>query len=344
MNFRLRIAAWFGLALVGLVSLLIVTAHHHLDEELRREKWERSHPEFPNWVLHGSFTDEEIQDILGEMMQVWLAVGIPALIVALAVGYWLAERSLRPIRRINRQLAAITTSDLGQGVALPESDPVLADLVHHLNALLQRVGVDYEQMAGFSSRVAHELRTPLTLLRMKVDQSALLLPSDVAEEMQSELSRLTKFVERSLVAAKAESGNLDVDLLPLNLFSILEDMREGYEMLAAERRIDWCWRLPDTLPVVADSDHLRQILHNLIGNATRYAAKKIRVRAVRRADRVTLVIANDVDAASRATPGIGLGLRLAQGLCQATGIRFAVRSRLHSFTARLDLPSPFSAS
>lgn len=344
MNFRLRIAAWFGLTLVALVSLLIVTAHQHLDKELRQEKWERSHPEFPQWVLHGSFTDAEVQNILGEMMQVWLVVGIPALIIALVVGYWLAERSIRPIRQINRQLAAIPTSALGQGVILPENDPALADLVRHINALLQRVGGDYEKMAGFSARVAHELRTPLTLLRMKVEQSALLLPSDVAGEMQNELSRLTKFVERSLVAAKAESGNLDVNLQKVDLFEILENMREDYELLADERQIDWRWRLSGSLTVLADSDHLRQILHNLLGNATRYAATQIHVHAFNRRDRITVVIANDVDAASCSTPGIGLGLRLVAGLSEAIGTRFTVRSRSHSFTCRMDLPAVLSES
>ncbi|MDD5198543.1 MAG: HAMP domain-containing sensor histidine kinase [Terrimicrobiaceae bacterium] len=337
MNFRLRIAAWFGLTLVALVGLLIVTAHRHLDQELRQEKWERSHPNFPDWVLHGSFTDAEIQDILGEMMQVWIAVGIPSLIVALAVGYWLAERSIRPIRLINRQLSAIKTSALGTGVALSEKDPVLADLVRHINALLHRVGVDYEQMAGFSSKVADELRTPLMLLRMKVDQSALLLPAGLAEEMQSELSRLSRFVERSLVAAKAESGHLGVDLRAVDMFCILEDMQEGYAVLAAERGVDWSWQVRGPLPVVTDADHLRQILHNVLGNAVRYAASRIRVRAAARGDGVALVIANDTNPASMATPGIGLGLRLVRGLCEATQIRFSVRSRDRFFACRLVL-------
>lgn len=290
MNFRLRIAAWFGVTLIVLVGLLIVTAHHHLDQELREEKWERFPPEFPAWVQYGSSTDAEIQDILGEMMQVWLAVGIPALLVALAVGYWLAERSLRPIRAINRQLSTIKTSTLGSGVTLPEKDPALADLVHHINALLQRIGGDYEQMAGFSSKVAHELRTPLTLVRMKVDQSALLLPPDVAGEMQEELSRLSKFVERSLVAAKAESG------------------------------------------------HLRQILHNLLGNAVRYGDSRIRVRAASRRDGVMLLIVNDTDPATCATSGIGLGLRLVRALCETTRIRLSVRTRNRSFACHLILP------
>ncbi len=84
MNFRLKIAAWFSLSLLAFAGVLVSTAHWHLDEELRKDRWDRSHPKFPQWVIHGSYTDEEVRDILGELIQVWLWVGIPWPLRALA--------------------------------------------------------------------------------------------------------------------------------------------------------------------------------------------------------------------------------------------------------------------
>jgi len=64
-------------------------------------------------------------------------------------------------------------------------------------------------MDGVSVTRAHELRTPLTLLRMRIEQSAAEIPPELSEQLQEELSRLSKFVERSLLAARAESGGLE---------------------------------------------------------------------------------------------------------------------------------------
>ncbi len=187
MNFRLRIAAWFGISLMALIGLMLVTAHWHLDEELREDRWDRTHPKYPNWVIHSSYTDAEVQDILGELMKTWLWVGIPAIVVSLGVGFLLARRSVRPLRQINDQLNKLTTETMRAGIVTPENDAVLADLVTHINSSLDRAGAAYEEMAGFSSRVAHELRTPLTLLRMKVEQSGGGMPGEMQEELQEEL-------------------------------------------------------------------------------------------------------------------------------------------------------------
>jgi len=335
-SFRMRLAAWFGLSLIALLALLMITTHHHLDEELRADRWDRSHPKYSGWVIHGSFTDVEVQDILGELLHVWLWVGIPAVGVALSVGAMLASRSIRPVRAINRQLARLEPGSLGDGIALVESDPELADLVAHVNALLERAGAAYSEMASFSSKVAHELRTPLTLLRMKIEQSAHDLAPDLGEELQEELSRLSRFVERSLTAASAECGRLEISPEPINLSGQLEDLRDGYAILASQRNLDLDWRVPTGIISIADADLVRQVLHNLLGNAVRYASSKIRVRAYSRSGAV-VTVSNDFDPRAIATPGVGLGLRLVRGICLATRMRFAQRKGVRSFSCRLHI-------
>ena len=134
MSFRLRIAAWFGISLTALIGLMFITAHRHLDEELRKDRWDRSHPKYPDWVIHGSYTNEEVHDILKELLKIWLWTAVPTIGLSLAVGLVLARRSVRPIRDINRQLAELTPESMRGGIHLPENDPVLADLVEHIKA------------------------------------------------------------------------------------------------------------------------------------------------------------------------------------------------------------------
>ncbi|MGB7839421.1 MAG: HAMP domain-containing sensor histidine kinase [Terrimicrobiaceae bacterium] len=342
MNFRLRVAAWFAVSVFLLVAVLIFTAHQHLDEELRKDRWDRSHPQFPGWVIHGSYTDEEVHDILSELIHVWLWVGIPLVLASVAVGYFIALRSVRPIRQINRELAALNPSSFASGVHLPERDEELAVLVRHINDLLQRVGRSYNEMAEFSARVAHELRTPLTLLRMRTESAAPELPPDFSEEVQEEIRRLSQLVERSLLAAKAEGGKLDAQTVPVDLAGLLEDLHEGYALLASERSITLDWRTLPGLVVASDTELLRQILHNLIGNAIRHGREKVRVSAMRSrtAGRIVVRIANFIGNGNSGQIGTGMGLRLVRSLANVLGkTQFQIRQTTHVFSVRLLLPA-----
>lgn len=344
MNFRLRLAAWFSLALLAIIGLLIATAHHHLDQELRKEKWDRSHPKFPEWSLHGSFTDAEVHDIMGELIQVWAWVGVPALGLALGVGFLLANRSVKPIRRINGALAKTTPSTLKLGIPLPEKDPVLAELVSQINALLLRVGSAYDEVSAFSSRVAHELRTPLAILRMRIEQSAAAMPPELSDSLQEELSRLSQFVERSLLAAKAEAGRLDAEIVPIDLSAMLEDLREPYEILAGQAGITLQWQVAPGLAIASDRNFLRQILHNLLGNMTRYAGSRARVRAAVSRGHAVLAVANDIPSPARATAGLGIGLRLVEALAnRLEGHRFRRKSTERVFAVRLAWKPPIKS-
>jgi len=335
-NFRIRMAVWFGLALVFLVAILIVTAHHHLDHELRLEKWDRTHPKFPGWSLHGSYTDAEVQDILGELLQVWIWVGLPSLGLAIGAGFLLANRSIRPVRLINRALAEKTPDTLKSGIPIPERDPVLAELVGQINSLLLRVGDAYDEMAAYSSRVAHELRTPLTLLRMRIEYSAADVPPELSEELQEELSRLSKFVDRSLLAARAEAGRLETRNQQVGLSDVLDDLREPYEILALQARLPFEWNVSPGMRVFSDEDYLLQILHNLLGNVCRYGAGLARLRARVAGTRAVFCLSNTYAAGSRATSGLGIGLRLVRALANGIpGHRFAVRDNGRVFAVRL---------
>jgi len=337
-NFRLRVATWFALSLLILIAALLVSAHQHLDGELRKDRWDRSHPKFPEWVIHGSYTDEEVHDVLGELIQVWLWVGTPIVIASLGAGYYLAMRSVRPIRRINRELAALDLGALEEGVSVPEKDAELATLVKHINELLHRMQHSYGEMAEFSSLVAHELRTPLTLLRLKIEATASLLPPEISEELQEDLHRLSRLVERSLLTAKAETKKLHPACEPVELSLLLEDLRESYSLMAAEQGIEMEWSVARAVWCRTDPDLILQIFHNLLGNALRYGEQRARVSLSQSSGRATVRISNLFSFQRPARPGTGLGLRLVRSLCASMEqTRFRCRESRGVFSVRLAL-------
>lgn len=343
MNFRLRVAVWFAVSLLILIMALLLGAHWHLDEELRKDRWDRSHPRFPGWVIHGSYTDEEVHDILGELFQVWLWIGLPIVLCSLAAGYVIAAKSVRPIRRMNEELASLGVGKLGRGLGLPDRDPELATLVEQINALLARLDKSYAEMAEFSGRVAHELRTPLTLLRMKIEAAAPELPDGLSEDLQEDIHRLSRLVERSLLAAKAESGRLLSNNEVLDLSCLLESLQEAYSRLAADRGLPLEWRIRRPAWCKADPDLMLQIFHNLLGNAVRYGKTKLRVSLSVSGFKLVVKMTNHYDPRCPEPTGAGLGLRLVRGLCSSMQtVQFRHRCWNHIFSVRVVLVGDMS--
>ena len=338
MSFRFRIAAWAVASCTLLILVMMFSAYRQLEEELRAGRRDETHPKVPGWVIHNTYPEEEIEEILGELVKTWLWTAVPLIGLSLGAGLLLARRSLRPVHDINRQLDAMRPDSLHGGITIPETDPVIADLAQHLNDLLDRAGTAYQEMAEFSARVAHELRTPLMLLRMRVEHAPAEIPPAFQEDLQDELARLSRFVERSLLAAKAEQGALEPVTASLSLSDLVRDITEEYQLLADERGLNMSVELAPDLQIDADSDLLRQALHGLLENAVRYAKSMIRVSCRMEHGHAVVEIHNDRDTATMATAGLGLGLRLVRGICKASRLEFNTRPNKHDFHATIRFP------
>ncbi len=325
MSFRFRIAAWVVVSCTLLIAVMMFTGYRQLEEELREGRKDPTHPGTAEWTIHNSYAEEEIRDILSEMTRSWLWTGLPVIALSLFAGLLLARRSLRPVHDINRQLTAMRPDSLHGGIKITEADPIIGDLANHLNGLLEKAGTAYQEMAEFSSRVAHELRTPLMLLRLRIENAPPGMPPAFQEDLQDELARLTRFVERALLATKAEQGALRAAPVPLNLSDIVRDISEHYQLLACERPLEMTVEIEPDIHIDADSDLLRQAIHGLLENAVRYAKSEIRISCAIRDGSPMLDVRNNVNPVTIATVGLGLGLRLVRGICKVCGWRFDSR-------------------
>lgn len=334
-----RLTLWFALSLLMVVTVLVASAHWHLDYELRKEKWERTHPAHPDWILHGSFTDKEVHDILGELIRFWMVIGAPVVGLALLMAYLLARHSTRPVRRLNAQLARIGATTLSERLRDPDVDPEIAELVHHLNALLGRLETSFRQLQEYTTQVAHELRTPLQLMRLQVEANVSKMEPLLAEELQEELSRLSNYVETALTIARAEQGRLELAAEAIPVKEFLSDLLEPFSRLATAERRRLLWSCPDHLTAWADPRALRQILFNLLNNALKHGTGDILLRVRMRGDKISFILGNrTADRALQNQTGLGIGLRLVRAVAsQADGTSLTFRRQSY-FWVRLQIP------
>ena len=195
-SLRIRLTLWFTLGFVGVTAIFVLFTFRHLDLQLRRDTFSRENNGNPNWILRGSYSEEEIHEIMAQLVRTSLLISLPAVLVVILLGYLIARQSLRPIESLNQQLQSISPCTLGQRVELPEADEQFRSLQRHLNEMLGRLEQSFAEMSEYAAKVAHELRTPLTILRHKVEQSQGRIEPELAEDLQEELLRLTHVVEQ----------------------------------------------------------------------------------------------------------------------------------------------------
>jgi signal transduction histidine kinase len=314
-SLRWRMALWFALSVMVVLTVFVGITHFHLRHELNVEKWERSHPGNTPFLLHATYSDPEVDDIVGELTQLSLLYALPVGLLAVGIGYVLARRAFEPVADMNRQLQAIGARSLDHRVQLREADAEFRSIEENVNGLLIRLDGSFRQLTEFSAQVAHELRTPLTLIRLQVEEAAGRIEPALAESLQDELGRLSDFVDQCLLLATAEQGRLTLRTEDVPLRALVLEMIDTYELLARESARQLTVVPGEEVTVAADPRYLRQMLHNLLTNALRHGQGEIQVSVWRDAGGVGCRVSNVAAPLAPATaPGTGLGLRIVQAL------------------------------
>jgi signal transduction histidine kinase len=204
---------------------------------------------------------------------------------------------------------------------------------------------------------SHELRTPVASLRGHIDslnnpERKPRLDKEAREYvaiMAGEVRRLSGLVEDVLSLARADTGELRLELRPLRAEEVAHQVCETLAPLARrERSLELVETSEKGLPLVlGDPDRLNQVLTNLVRNAINYTPDGgiISVTTARAGDDVALTVADtgigmppedlervferfyrSDESRSRESGGSGLGLAIVRDLLSAMGASITVAS------------------
>ena len=159
------------------------------DEEVRvRTASVKAGDEVIGIVQVGESTDL-ITRSLNRLRALFIVVGSGAVIVALAVAYWLSFRALRPVENVAALAARIEASDLSRRIRARRQPAEVQRLSDTFDGMLERLDRAFQQQRNFVLDVAHELRTPLTALRGNID--VLLMSGALEPESRSQLEPMS---------------------------------------------------------------------------------------------------------------------------------------------------------
>ncbi|GAA4190085.1 HAMP domain-containing sensor histidine kinase [Streptosporangium oxazolinicum] len=113
------------------------------------------------WQQHTAISGAQ-RELLARALLALLGVGILAVII----GYIVADRALKPVQQMTATARKLSGSTLAhERIDLKGPDDELKELADTFDAMLTRLNVAFDTQRRFVANASHELRTPLTINR-----------------------------------------------------------------------------------------------------------------------------------------------------------------------------------
>jgi signal transduction histidine kinase len=190
-------------------------------------------------------------------------------LVSIALGWVMAGRALRPLRRMNSRVREISEQNLHERLAIEGHDDELRELGDAFDGLLARLEAAFDSQRRFVANASHELQTPVTLERALLEVALADPHADVAS-LRAVCTRVLRAGEQQertinalLTLARSERG-LEVR----NDFDLRDVVGEALagadlETVRVESELE-------PAPVNGDPALAERLVANLVENAVRH--------------------------------------------------------------------------
>jgi two-component system, OmpR family, sensor histidine kinase PhoQ len=282
----------------------------------------------------------------------WFGALVLALLATMA---WMMRRALAPVRRLEREIAAVESGAAqGLGIDYPRE---LAGVANGLNALLQSERNRIARYRDTLGNLAHSLKTPLAVLRANL--GAVEDAAAQRSSLQHAIDRMAQIVDHQLKRAAAGGGatlgQASVAILPL-----ITDLRAALLKVHADKDLRIDLDVPAQLGFPGDSGDILELLGNVLDNACKWCRTRVAVSAqldgARELPRRLAIVVEDDGAgiaaddrtrviergvrADEQVPGHGLGLAMVRETVALYGGELIIGSSAALGGARVELRLP----
>ncbi|MGQ3675871.1 sensor histidine kinase [Xanthobacter sp. TB0139] len=318
----------------------------------------------PGWQLMREWRAPEWMASLRSARAGLYAGGAAIMFMVVALFVHLGLRMRRRVNQLVEGADAVASGNFTYRLPLSrDADEINAvslafnTMAEQVKDLLDRT-VRTEKMAvlgEFATGVAHEVRNPLATMKTTVQTLSRDEPDpdrrELLLDLESEVDRLNRVVNDLLTYGRPHPAAC----ASVGVRSLLRRVTRLLKPAAVERGVNIASTGDSSVSVLADEDHMQQILVNLGLNALQACARggTVRFRSGRAGSRIFIEIADDgvgispEDLARVTEPffttkstGSGLGLTICQQMVEANGGTMTMDSMLGVGTLiRLSLPA-----
>ncbi|MBL4415869.1 sensor histidine kinase [Klebsiella pneumoniae] len=285
----------------------------------------------------------------------WLILAVLVLIV-MPVIFTLTLRTARPLSKQISALAnaakSVAQGSFGAKVKIPDNLPLeLRSLSENFNGMSMQLERYEKELKKSHVAMAHELRSPLTAAtgRLQGMIDGIFEPSETQLKMvMQQLNELNRLVEDLHLLKLADAGQLNLSMIPVCLNEIVREKIAWIAPSAEKSGVAIRHNQNMMLNVMADPYRLGQVFLILMDNALRYAAEGgvLEISYDVTPETVSVIFRDEGPAVpdelledifnpfvreevsrSRHSGGSGLGLSIAQAICEAQEGHIAVEKK-----------------
>jgi hypothetical protein len=303
-------------------------------------------------------------------------------IAGLLIGVITRRALMSRVDSIRQTVSAIIHGDLKHRLPTHLSDDELNTLSRTINGMLDQIEQLVHGVRNVSNSIAHDLRTPLAELRSRLEELALMRPPPEqafceVDGAVADVDRVIRIFDALLRLAEIDAGLRRSGFVAVDAADLAATAVEFYAPAAELKGIALTVRTDGPTTVAGDPVLLAQALSNLIDNALKFTANdgaiEVSVRS-RAGGSVEISVADNGPGiedtekakvierfyrgdASRGTPGVGLGLSLAQAVAKLHGsalelsdanpglrVRLTIQADSAPVAPPADAPAPSVAS
>ena len=273
------------------------------------------------------------------------------------------EETITPVRDLS--------GGVSHFISIKQDVTTRKQVVESIQDAHQKLKVLDQLRAQFFADISHELRTPLTVIRGEAEVTLRGKEKPISEYRTTlqrivQLSnQMNKLVGDILFLARSESGTLQVDLKPMSLSELLEDISHETNILAQARGMTTTLERGSSDVIIhGDRERLNQLFMILTDNAVKYGqpSGSIRIRMITTPVETQVIVTDDgLGIPSEDLPhvferayrvwrgrpssvgGAGLGLPIAKWIAEAHHGTIAITSLLDrgtTVTVRFPRPIP----
>lgn len=278
----------------------------------------------------------------------WITLGL--LGAGLLVAVFVQVRiGLRPLYDLRNEIADVRK---GKAARIDRVYPVeIAPLAGQVNRLLDHNQEVVERQRTHVGNLAHALKTPLSVMLAEAGNQTGSLPDLVRRQTEVMKAQVDHHLRRARAAARSQ-GLGERTPVP----EVLDEMAVMLERVFQAKGVEIDWRAPDDLAFLGERQDLQEILGNLLENAGKWCARRVRVSAGASGLGQMVVVVEDDGPGLPAdrrdemmkrgarldedAPGSGLGLAIVDDLTRAYGGRLTLAtSDMGGLKAVLELPA-----
>jgi len=289
---------------------------------------------------------KELLAVRGSKAELFLLISLLTLLICAAsiyLAYRLTKQTLAPVRKLTHELQNSDIDDDAIELANDFSEDEIGVLTHELALALNRVRDSAQREYEFNRGVSHELRTPIQVAQSAAELIELQL-SDQSDPLSKPLDRLKRsvsemneIVDAFLWLASDRQPSFS-DTCSVNTILTLIDHHQ-----AANPKVDWDQKInvSNNFEYALPESVLLVVIRSLLNNAVKHGDRRKILVAL---SQHTICVENFMDNSNNESSdamnseNFGLGLNIAQRLCQHFGCELSIEQRKEgSFKARIGL-------